>query len=91
MTVAGTDVGGLDQPELEAALTDVAAGYADTEVIIRTADGEVSTTAGVVGLELDPMATADNVMEVGRGNVIGRPFSWVSGLFGSRSATTAVR
>ena len=91
MTVAGTDVGGLDQPELEAALTDVAAGYADTEVIIRTADGEVSTTAGVVGLELDPMATADNVMEIGRGNVIGRPFSWVSGLFGSRSATTAVR
>ncbi len=91
VTVAGTDVGGLDRAELESALSDVAAGYADTEVIIRTADGEVSTTAGVVGLELDPMLTADNVMEIGRGNVVGRPFSWLNGLFGSRSATAAVR
>ena len=91
VTVAGTDVGGLDRAELEAALTDVAAGYADTEVLIRTADGEVTTTAGVVGLELDPMATADNVMEIGRGTAIGRPFSWLNGLFGSRSATAAVR
>lgn len=91
VTVAGTDVGGLDRAELEAALVEVAAGYADTEVIIRTADGEVTTTAGVVGLELDPMTTADNVMEIGRGSTISRPFSWLSGVFGSRSATTAVR
>ncbi len=91
VTVAGTDVGGLDRDELEAVLVDVAAGYAETPVIVRTADGEVTTTAGVVGLELDPMATADNVMEIGRGNVFGRPFSWLAGVFGSRSATTAVR
>ncbi|MEM7288452.1 MAG: VanW family protein, partial [Actinomycetota bacterium] len=89
--MAGTDVGGLDREELEQALTEVAAGYADTQVVIRTADGEVTTTAGVVGLELDPMVTADNVMEIGRGSTVGRPFSWFGGLFGSRSATTAVR
>ena len=91
VTVAGTDVGGLDRTDLEATLQEVASGYADTEVIIRTADGEVTTTAGVVGLELDPSVTADNVMEIGRGSTVSRPFSWLSGLFGSRSASAAVR
>ena len=91
VTIAGADVGGLDRDELGATLNDIAAGYADTAVTIRTDDGVVQTTAGVVGLELDPEATADQVMGVGRGNVFGRPFSWLGGLFGSRRAEAAVR
>lgn len=91
VSVVGTELGGLDRDELDARMTDIAAGYADTPVIITTADGRIETTAGVVGLELDPEATADRVMETGRGFLLARPFSWLGGLFGERTAEAAVR
>ena len=89
--IAGVDVGRLDDASLAQQLNEIAAGYANTKVIIRTADGEVTTTAGVVGLELDPVATAETVMSMGRGNAVGRPFSWARSLFSDRTAEASVR
>ena len=91
VTVAGVDVSGLDQAQLQAELETAASSYASTAVIIRTADGEVETTAGVVGLELDAAATAEQAMAVGRGSMASRPVSWVAGLFGTRTAEAVVR
>ncbi len=91
VSVAGVDVGGLDRAELETELSTLAERYSRTEVIILTADGEVRTTAGDVGLELDPMTTADQVMEIGRGSAWSRPFAWFAGLFGERTSEATVR
>lgn len=91
VSVAGVEVGGLDRPALDLKLAAVADSYENTIVIIRTVDGQTETTAGVVGLELDPVTTADTVMEVGRGAMVTRPFSWIGHLFGDSNAEAAVR
>lgn len=87
VSVAGMDVGGLDRDELQQRLEEMGRSYADTEVVITAGDEEIRTTAGVVGLELDPEATAARIFDSGTGS---GPWSWVKSFFTDTDAEIVV-
>lgn len=80
--VAGVGVGGQSPTELEATLEEVGAADAAQAVRVTTPAGDLDTTAGELGLDLDTEATAQAAMDAGRdGFVLGRPFTWFGSLF----------
>lgn len=83
VTIAGVDVGGKSPKALDSELDAVAGRIGAMDVEIRTPDGELRSTAEVVGLSLDRDATRRAALAVGRdGAMVTRPFRWVASLFG---------
>ena len=90
VTVSGINVGGLSPTDLSTVLNAISSNYASTPVLIRTMDGEIETRAGVVGIELDALATAEEILNVGNGSFITEPFRWAKSLFSSRQSKVVV-
>ena len=90
VTVSGFDVGGLEPTGLAVVLENISSSYASTPVIISTMDGLIETQAGVVGIELDALATAKEVLSLGDGSFLAEPFRWVKSLFSSRPSDVVV-
>ncbi|MDQ4058306.1 MAG: VanW family protein [Actinomycetota bacterium] len=68
-TVAGVDVGGLDEGELRRELRDIEIELGSDRLTISRDDGdtaEVTTTGAEMGYEIDAIETADAVLERGR-------------------------
>jgi len=67
-TVAGVDVGGLDDEELRRVLGDVQEQLGEDELKVSPADDDavVSTSGADMGYRIDVVATARNVLERGR-------------------------
>ena len=81
VSVSGYDVSGLSPTELSVVLQDISSTYSSTPVIIKTPDGEVETTAGAVGITIDPLASAELILQVGDGSLVTEPFRWIKSLF----------
>ncbi len=90
VSVSGINVGGLSPSDLVIVLNAISAEYDSTPVVIRTSDGEIETTAGVVGIGLDAESTAQEVLSVGGGSFISEPFRWVQSLFDLRASKVVV-
>ena len=90
VSVSGYDVAGLSPTELSVVLENISSTYASTPVIIKTPDRVVETTAGAVGITLDPLASAELILQVGDGSLITEPFRWAKSLFTSRSSNVVV-
>ena len=90
VTVSGIGVGGLSPTDLAIVLNSISSNYASTPVLIRTMDGEIETRAGIVGIELDALATAEEVLNVGNGSFVTEPFRWAKSLFSSRQSKVVV-
>ena len=90
VSVSGYDVAGLSPTELSVVLQNISSTYSSTPVIIKTPDGEVETTAGAVGITLDPLASAELILQVGDGSLVTEPFRWAKSLFTSRSSNVVV-
>jgi vancomycin resistance protein YoaR len=91
-TVAGRDVGALSSEDLESAVAGIAAELAGEPVTVTTAEGELETTAGDLGISIDVEATADAALDIGhREPLVQRPFDWLGGLFGERPAAVTYR
>jgi vancomycin resistance protein YoaR len=76
--LAGTTVGGQERAELDTAIDDYAASLATAAVEIVTPDAVYTTTGTDLGLGVDTEATADAVLDAGRGFAPVRPFAWVA-------------
>ena len=90
VTVSGISVEGLTPTDLAVVLNSISSNYASTPVLISTMDGKIETLAGVVGIELDALATAEEVLNVGGGSFITEPFRWAKSLFSSRQSKVVV-
>jgi vancomycin resistance protein YoaR len=77
--LAGHDIGTLSGTELRTEIAEVAEGLADRAVVIETPGGTLETTAGEVGLTLDPEAVMHDAVHVTEDDtVVLRPFSWLA-------------
>ena len=90
VSVSGYDVSGLSPTELSVVLQDISSTYSLTPVIIKTPDEEVETTAGAVGITIDPLASAELILQVGDGSLVTEPFRWIKSLFTDRSSNVVV-
>jgi vancomycin resistance protein YoaR len=85
--LAGTPVGGMDEAELAAAVEELAAELPGTDVVIETGDLTLETTAGSLGLGLDPDATTELVLETGETEPLWKqPFEWAGSFITPRAA-----
>lgn len=84
VSVGGRNVSSASKERLAEVLGEVDRRYATTEVLVSDGDADgFATDAGTIGLRVDPVATAEQVMAVGRtGSLPGRWWSWL-GSFGS--------
>ena len=84
VSVGGRTVSSASKQELAEVLREVDQRYATTEVQVADEGGEGFTTdAGTIGLRVDPVATEEQVLAVGRrGSLPSRWWSWL-GSFGS--------
>ena len=84
VSVGGRTVSSATKQDLAEVLREVDQRYATTEVLVADEEGEGFTTdAGTIGLRVDPVSTADQVLAVGRrGSLPSRWWSWL-GSFGS--------
>jgi vancomycin resistance protein YoaR len=85
VSVGGRDVSSASRVELGEALAALDRRYATTTVVVGEKDG-FSTDAGTIGLRIDPAATAERVMVVGRRGSL--PRRWWSWLVSFRSPRT---
>ena len=76
--VVGRPVGGQEDAELRSGLEALAAELTGRTVRLVTSRGELTTTAGELGLSLDVDATVERVLDAGRGNVVLRPVRWLT-------------
>ena len=92
VSVGGRNVSSASKSELTDVLAEVDRRYATTEVIVADGDADGFTTdAGTIGLRVDPVATADRVMDVGRtGSLPGRWWSWLGSFLGERRSELAL-
>ena len=85
--LAGTPVGGMDEAELAAAVEELAAELPGTDVVIETGDLTLETTAGSLGLGIDPDATTELVLETGETEPLWKqPFEWAGSFITPRAA-----
>ena len=86
VSVGGRDVSGLREAELADVLAEVDRRYATTEVLVSEGEADAFTTdAGTIGLRVDPAATQERVLAVGRkGSVPARWWSWLGSLWAER-------
>lgn len=92
VSVGGRDVSSASKGELAEVLAEVNRRYATTEVLVADGDSDGFTTdAGTIGLQVDPMATAERVLAVGRtGSLPSRWWSWISSFRASRRSQLAL-
>ena len=88
--IDGVEVGGLSQSDLSMVVNETAAASHDRPVAIRTPAGDLETTAGDLGLEIDTAATEQAALDAGRGDAWPlRPFAWFGRLFSGPSVPFA--
>ena len=92
VSVGGRNVSLATKGRLVEVLKEVDQRYATTEVLVSDAEGEGFTTnAGTIGLRVDPSATVDEVMKVGRkGWITGRWLSWLASFGSARRSELAL-
>ena len=91
VTLGGRDVGGMSRAELDAAVRAASEDYGRAEVVVETDGPSFSFAAAEVDLALDERATADAVLEVGRGgNALSRAFGWLRSFAEPRAAPVEV-
>lgn len=89
--VAGTDVGGLDRSAIVEVVVGLADRYAESDVTIRTPDGDIKTAAGALGLHVEADDTVDRALDEGRDDILPlRPVRWVQSLLSRREAGVVV-
>ena len=82
--LAGNDIGGRSEDAVRDLVRDLADEYPETTVRIVTPDDTFATTAGELGLAIDPDATVAAAMDAGRdGPLPLRPVSWLTSFFGT--------
>lgn len=69
VVLAGEPVGELGRPELDARIGAVAERFGSTPVTVRSDVGAVATTAGELGLAVDPEASAQAAWDANRSDV----------------------
>ena len=85
--LAGVDIGGLSEDQLDARVDDVAATFQDTPVELVVGDVVYDTTAADLGLVVDEEATASSALDVGDSSfVLARPFAWALSLVSEKQA-----
>lgn len=85
LSVAGRPIGGLTETELRAATAELAEQYEGAWVTIASPAGDLDTTAGAIGLELDQEAiVADAMAAEDESSPVVRPFAWARSLVASR-------
>ncbi len=85
--LAGTDIGGLSEPELTTRVTSTARAFATREVIVSVGADRYTTTADQIGLMVDEDRTAARALDVDRqGFVLLRPFRWLRSFVTPREA-----
>ncbi len=89
--LAGRPIGGLDRSDLASVVEAVGERYPDATVRITTPAGDVEASGESLGLALDPEATIEAALDVGRsGSVLTRPFAWLASLVSPRQAPVLV-
>jgi vancomycin resistance protein YoaR len=84
--VADAVVGGDTRQEVASVVDGIAVRYADTPVALIVDNEMIDTSAGELGLAVDPAATVDAVMDEGRsGFIVGRITSWLGSLVSPRT------
>ncbi len=79
--LAGRDIGGLTEPELNNSVAELADAYASTEVTITSGGETYTTTAGDIGLSIDQPGTIDAALVVAKARALpARPFAWVGAI-----------
>lgn len=87
VTLAGEEIGGLDETDLTERIDDLSQSYGRRDVLLRAPDGtEFELTAAELGLAIDTEATAERALDAGRGNFLTGPFGWLGSFFSNRSA-----
>jgi len=90
VSVGGRNVSSATAAEVGEVLAEVDRRYATTRVVVGDKDG-FSTDAGTIGLRVDPAATVEQVMAVGRqGSLPGRWWSWLGSFRSTRPAKMAL-
>lgn len=91
VSLAGTDVGGNTPAQLDRTIEKVSAQVALVAVQIRTPAASMDSSAGDIGVSLDPKATRKAVMAVGRsGSFITRPTNWIRSFFSTREVPASL-
>jgi vancomycin resistance protein YoaR len=86
--LAGTDIGGLPEDKLAAAVGDVASTYEHLKVQVRTQSQTFTATTGDLGLRLDQAATIRAALDLDKDtSVFARPFVWASSFAEPRTAS----
>ena len=87
VTLAGVDVSGKTDEQLQAAVISLSQKLPETKVHIETGEFAVDTTAGALGLSIDPERTMAQAKAVRRDDPwIARPFTWVGSWFSAQDA-----
>ncbi len=83
--VAGRSVGGLGEASLPDVMTEINDEVAERTVVVTSGDRVYETTAGELGLSVDPEATAEAALDAGRDDsLVTRPITWLSSFFSPR-------
>jgi len=94
VSVGGRNVSSASKAGLADILAEVDRRYASTEVLVadtEQAGDSFTTDAGTIGLRVDPVATAAEVMAVGRtGSLPGRWWSWLNSFRSTRRSDLAL-
>ena len=84
--LAGRQVGGLSEDDLDAVVAELAEEHRSTPVTIATPALTLEATAGELGLAVDEAATTDAVLGLDDGgSILARPLRWLGSLFGERT------
>ncbi|MGV3759908.1 MAG: VanW family protein [Actinomycetota bacterium] len=90
--VAGVDVSGLSESQLQARLSDLADDFGSTPVQVEVEGTTYDAFADDLGLHLDVDRTARNALEVDSDTfVLARPVAWMRSFFDERDADVAFR
>jgi vancomycin resistance protein YoaR len=90
--LAGVNVGGLDNAELDAELERINSFVVTAPVYIETPEAAYQIDAERLGLQLDRTATRAATLATGReGSAAMRPFSWFGSLFSAHEVDAVLR
>jgi vancomycin resistance protein YoaR len=90
----GRAIGARSDDEVAQVVAEMAEGFGDRAVEIRTGDRTLESTAGDLGLSVDQTATINDVLDQGRdGNALLRPLAWAGSFLSPQEVefTFAVR
>jgi vancomycin resistance protein YoaR len=90
--VAGRDVGGMSEADIQAVLNGLNTDLSLEPVTVTTPNGTLETTAGDLGVTIDTEATTESILDLGRTEpLLSQPVDWVGGLIGEREAPVTYR